>query len=584
MRVSGILALVAAVGLGAHPAFAAPERDDGPLGTRDLNGPWPEDDLAAAFAAYSAWGRWEMLYARAQGIERLARTRATRALRFLSRRYAKPRKPFALEERYLIASSLRHFRGASRLPGIEALAKRWGRKDPWLLYQVFCLEASQGRFPAERTLNDDRTPALGAAAALEASAACGAPDRVAETVSRVLKADRIGRNAVEQRLWIGACVGALRSLQDRSALVIERDLPPLVDVLDRDDVAPLSKRLIARFLSLLLRVDADWIAAAPWRRFVAPKAEQEPPAGRTRTRPRPEFMGTRVRAGRRIVYAIDLSDSMLAPLSPREKQELVRERGSSPQGTSPSAGKREGAPPFRWGATPTRLDAVRFHLAESVQQLDSTSRFAVIAFGDDARLFDSTPRLVSPTSRVVGRLLRELRGIRPRSADDGSRGTRLMGQTDLHSALRLAYRVTTHGIVPEEEAAHGAEALAEGADAIFVLSDGQPNRDAFPGESAPLLIPAQEGRTGRFRDPETGDWKDYRLGPSAAYVSKYVWFGPYRHIAYFRRDLERLNLFRKVEISAVGFGEADRQWLRACVEAGDGELNWVGGPDEPSPQ
>ncbi len=49
-------------------------------------------------------------------------------------------------------------------------------------------------------------------------------------------------------------------------------------------------------------------------------------------------------------------------------------------------------------------------------------------------------------------------------------------------------------------------------------------------------------------------------------------------MARFRRDLERLNLVRQVELHAVAIGEANRSWLRVITEVGGGQLLDVEAP------
>jgi hypothetical protein len=159
----------------------------------------------------------------------------------------------------------------------------------------------------------------------------------------------------------------------------------------------------------------------------------------------------------------------------------------------------------------------------------------------------------------------------------------LRGATHLHAALRLAFRLTTHGVLPEH-AAHAAPAgVLRGADAVFVLSDGAPTRWSFEGTGAPVATSFGVGGGGAY-NPETGASRGggggARGGGGAATVKLPRKVGcPFSSQARFRRDLERLNLVRQVELHAVAIGEANRGWLRVITEVGGGRLLDVEAPD-----
>lgn len=531
-----LAAVTPAVLMAEAPGDGTPVPDDGPLGTRDLPGPWPDGDGDGAWAAFGSWSTWEMLYARAQAFERLARSGHPKSLDQLLARIGRPRAPFAEEERQLLAGALRHLRGKVD-PGraLDLL----DRKEPaWLRYQVDHLVAAHDG-PSALLTSAAKRPLRDRALALQAAAHHGDLE-VSRNAASALLAEGLARgvSAVDERLAIGACAEALLVLSRRGADVAPAVLA-LVDALDTDLEVD-TRRLLARYLRELIGGEEAWQASAPWRTHLAGEAALSPAPGPGATRVRaPVFMGTRLRSGARVVYVIDLSDSMLTPWTGN-------------------------------GGARTRLDAVRAQLGQSLTELEPTACFAVVAFGDEAALLASTPKLVRATPRAVQATINELAAMTPGAATTARPHGTLRGETNLHAALRLAFRTTTRGLVAEAEAVEEKVAVDVGADAIFVLSDGEPNRDGFLGRSALVTYPAQPPRKGGYRDPETGAWIDHDTPGNPAYDTRYEWYGPYRVLEYFALDLERMNLLRKVEVHAIGIGESDLTWLRACAAAGLG--------------
>jgi hypothetical protein len=156
----------------------------------------------------------------------------------------------------------------------------------------------------------------------------------------------------------------------------------------------------------------------------------------------------------------------------------------------------------------------------------------------------------------------------------------LRGQTNLHAAIRLAFALTGRGRVETEDEHQHPEAIRSGCDAIFLLSDGKPTRWDYHGQGPPKDYPAVDipARKYTYKDPETGEEREVdqparsipaRTVPQSAQ-------GPYATVSFFEQDLRRLNLFRSVEISAVGVGEYEEAWLRRVVDAGLGQLRLIG--------
>jgi hypothetical protein len=53
--------------------------------------------------------------------------------------------------------------------------------------------------------------------------------------------------------------------------------------------------------------------------------------------------------------------------------------------------------------------------------------------------------------------------------------------------------------------------------------------------------------------------------------------GPYARVENLIEDLERMNLFREVEINCIGIGEARLDFLRRLAAIGQGDAVLIGG-------
>jgi hypothetical protein len=112
--------------------------------------------------------------------------------------------------------------------------------------------------------------------------------------------------------------------------------------------------------------------------------------------------------------------------------------------------------------------------------------------------------------------IRELDGIEAKKDTSGKKRPHgvLRGDTNLHGALRKAFQMTSRGRLDENEHVDLA-VFRNGADTIFLLSDGKPTRDDFAA-----LDMAEPGRT--VVDPETGETREDNFRRTGNF------FGPYR--------------------------------------------------------
>jgi hypothetical protein len=112
-------------------------------------------------------------------------------------------------------------------------------------------------------------------------------------------------------------------------------------------------------------------------------------------------------------------------------------------------------------------------------------------------------------------------------------------------------------LVDEFEYVDG-DTFLEGCDTIFLLSDGDPSWDDYE-------VKDQDYGDGRVGDPETDE--EHERTPELIYP------GPYANWPKLLEDVERMNLFREVEIHCISIGEVDGGWMNKLVEIGLGSLS-----------
>lgn len=524
------------------------------------------DDWAETQAYYESEGQSEALSLRARAFFRLVTAAEGKGIPLLIRRYAKPRGPHAEEERFLMAGSLRY---ADRDATTQAAVAKWLEaargKDAWLEFNAMLCQADE---PLLAIARDDGQPAWRRAAAIQAAALGESQlESTIGALTALAESDALPAKPADLHLVSGALGAALLDLQHRVELDPDEEVDPdacqplvtaLMGLLQHPKLADVSKALLERRLRAFGQ---------------GPPPPPEDGDGGTRVaggRVAPtNFMGITVEGCRRIVYVIDMSDSMLEPLSVREREELT-DRAERAQ-TGSGSRRRKVKERLDWSKITTRFDAARAFLKLSIAELDEEVSFAVVGFGDDASLLRSTPKLVRAKGRTISRVAAELDAIRPKKYADRNRDG-LRGNTNLHAATRLAFRVSTKGVLSAEKCAVPSNPATALADAIFLLSDGEPTRDDFPGKG-----PARETSKGSYTevDPETGKKTTHT---SDGGMGHQMHDGPYEDLEFFRPDLERLNLFRWTQLHVIGIGECDRYWGRALTELGEGELQLIGGP------
>lgn len=546
--------------------------------------------------AHETWERylpWEALGARVMGADALGRTKDPRALPILEERYHTPKNPHPKLERYLLASALAHFAQARKgRPAVEAWLDKVGAQDPWFAYNAYRVIAAQGGTSEVLAVagEEKKGALLLRAAALEALGRHGEKAATAKLLSELWAKKKLGKERLAERVLVGACASATLHLARRASReVYAPAVSAMIDRLARKRNAQRVSDLIERHLGQLFGVDPQGATPDLWRL----RLEQTPEAGGakedegqktrgTRTRkatPKTTFMGLSAE-GKRVVYLIDMSDSMLLPLSPEEKETLRR----PVTGLSKRERKKRKRMQIPWDRVHTRFDVVREYLKISLRSLNRRMSYAVIGFGSQARALGTTPKMTPAQPKFLLATLAELDKIKAGGTSATRKHGTLRGMTNLHAALRLGFQLTARGVIKTDDEHLHPDAFAGGCDTIFLLSDGTPTQWDFHGRGPLRDVPGYEVKARKYKykykDPETGEETEREVNQPARTVPprkiQQSMQGPYQNQAHFRSDLERLNLFRKVQIHVVGVGEYSKTWLDLVKDAGLGKLRLIG--------
>jgi hypothetical protein len=502
-----------------------------------------DDAFQAEKTRYEAYLERPSLYMRNRGREKFARTGDVRALEILARSYARPEEPKD-QVRYLLASLCADgFQEAEDLPVLRAWrAQNTRPRDAWLWYRTLAVDhALEGAAPLVKAMRGGKSGIL-RMAALEALNTAK-DDAVPALCTELLRASP--GSPFEHGLLLRSAADTLLRTRSARAGSIWQDLArALLTAFDGEAVDEDTRLVVARRLAevfetrTLYRTSTPWIALLEGR---TPEATDEPPAEDV-----VRFLGMDA-TGTRIGYVIDLSDSMLEPVSVAELKDLAK------------------LAELPWDKVISRFDAARELMRASLATLTPKQSFFVVTFGSEAKMLKATPGLRQATPGLVAKVMRELDAIVPGPAETGRPNGTLGGYTNLHGGLHRAFEVKGKTRVKQEEYVD-PEAFHKGCDTIFLLSDGKPTWDDYP------MLDTLE-REDDPGDPETG----YKSTNS----KKATFYGPYARTMWLRDDLTRMNLFRRVEIHCVGLGEYDPHLLSWLARLGHGTLRRIGdGPEK----
>ncbi|MBZ0134974.1 MAG: hypothetical protein K8I27_01215 [Planctomycetes bacterium] len=496
----------------------------------------------------------------------------------------------------------------------------------WGVYCAGCILALQDDSELHMELlghvGDDRVPAVNRAALLEGFARSGV-DYIRRALEVMLlrqwKDDGEDAVLLESAAWAAAKV--YKPLHKEKQPVLEAwrlvmdEIARRVD--DEENTLPRTRREAALALQHAFGTKHPYQYKMMWKQMfdtgIDPLSDDD---GRTVA----SFMGLDV-FGQRILFLIDASDSMLNPLSDEELESVK----------GPITGdKRRGKDAYEidWSRVHTRFDAARENVKWTLSRLDKDKQVAVILFGDDAQALPATNSFISASPGNVRKIQATLDAIRPGKPSEDMASKRphgvLLGETNYYAALLTGYRMGKSGMINSPREHWDMKLIEEGADSIFLLSDGSPIRDGFSGRTPTIEreydnwmyyesqqpgegewvefpeIPPQPEREVETRDPETGVITKQKIPAQPGRPAYRMWRrrevttistdtmhdnGPYASTSSFVStyelgnlldEIERMNLVRRVRIQCVGIGEAQMGWLRPIAIKGRGKAVYFG--------
>lgn len=502
-----------------------------------------------------------------EGRVKIAKTRDPNALTQLATDYSKT-KEYKEYSRYTIAEMLgRNFRTEEYTGAIAALRKKNNKPvDTWLWVTTLTNDINQnGDEQALEIARSSKKVHLRAAAI----AALGASSDGNMKSAIIANCVQFPRKESHRMLLLGAMTGALWNKKRR---VNDDDyraaLKAYISLLAKDvKLSHTAKVQMARHLQEILGGPAKFTNPEPWLELLSRGEVKKPKNYETSAAPR--FFGIETE-GERFCYVIDMSDSMLKPITPsarpkgpitgpkkiKKKKSMVLDEGDLP-----------------WHNIVTRWDLCREQLRISLSRLSSDKYFCVVWFGREAGTLGASKGLVKATPGNIKKVMAELDDIRSAPNKDGKESLR--GDTALHSGLRVAFSLGKRG--PTKEPVYvGDKPLTEGCDTIFLLSDGAPTWDSFA-----------------IKDKNYGEGQTYRdveAGIKAPPTADLVYPGPYAGFprlsgagrrpkvvdCWMMRDVQRMNAFRRITIHCVGLGEANEALLNSLAHLGNGQVFIVG--------
>ncbi len=525
------------------------------------------DDYESASRYYDASINRVSLHKRWRGMVKLADTKDPRALETLAKRYERPEAPGEAVSYVVLEVCDTRFTDPKFADAWDAFARRNSHdRDTWLWYQ-----SARFNYPAKKDalLADVQNAKLSAflrAAVLE-FLATKIDDSALALVPALL--DDLPAKGAERAVLYESCAKLIAA---HSTKLDKPDykavLEKLIALLDDKKTEERSKYVVGRMLKVILKTDSIALEAQPWLdqlHNIEPKEVKKPSRYSEK---KPKFLGIEG-AGKRVAYVIDLSDSMLIPLTAKEKEELKkpitgekRERkdGVTPPKEEPKDPKLPTEKDLPWDKINNRFEAAREFLKLSLKTLDKDMSFVIVGFGNDAETLTGKG-IIPATKQNIDQAIRMLDDIKPGVPEPPLRpdGT-LKGLTNLQGGMLRAFRAVTGNAVPGEEHVNKL-AFEQGVDTIFLLSDGAPSWDDYA--CVDKMDPDDV-----VGDPETGQ-------PLPA-TPELNFQGPYIIGDYLLQTIERMNLLRKCEIHCIGLGEANFTLLDAIAKIGRGQVRKVG--------
>jgi len=522
------------------------------------------EEFERAYKAFQGYIQRPSFKLRVRGIERLAATDDERALKVLTKVYAKPPKAPKAQTQYIVASIAWDRLGEDQYLPIwnEWRLKQKKQKDAWLWYRALDVETVANGPAAAMRIANSKSNIFLRAAAVHAVGAFHEADILTIIPGFLEKRPERG---LDRSLLVEACGRALvRQINEAGTDDYRAAALKLMKQFDLKETPKRTRWILARCFARIFKTNTVYLNdSKPWRdMLVAKDASKVKVDARYAPPKRPTFVGIEA-TGKRIVYVIDMSDSMLTPVDTMKFRGPVSGTRTKPEKKDKEDPNNSlpGARDLPWKKIKNRFDVAREYLILSLKNLEPDMHYSVIWFGDDAKFFKSTRGLTKASPGAIKNTIAELRAIRAGPKSDSRPHGTLRGKTNIHGGMRRAFMLKGKGL--SKRFAYVDPATFDGGcDTIFLLSDGDPSWDDWGQVDA-------RDKGDRAGDPELGGGGDQS-------ATQLEYSGPYANQRYLLEDVQRMNLFRQVEIHCIGIGEATQGFLSQISATGLGRVRMVG--------
>ena len=535
------------------------------------------EDFGPAKQYYDEFIQRPSLQMRTRGRVKLASSGHPGAFKILSESYAKAEEPKPQVKYQLTTICAMYFKDQEFDAGWTAWREKHDKtEDAWLWYRSQIIHAENGGEADLYTTAEEHKDLFLRCTALEALCEVGSEKLLAWWETKLDEADKWKGEERALMLAIGAKT-LYTEAHSYGGDQFRKTALKLIPQIDHKKTEDVTKVIMARYFREIFGGDRLFVNAAPWLdRLLNPDKETRGDDKYAPATPPTKFVGVEA-AGKRIVYVIDMSDSMLKPMSVKEKEEIKKPvkkpTGPVTGGGGKSDGGEEPAPedepeedPLPWDKIKTRFDAAREYLKLSLRSLQEDQFYCVIWFGDSHETLKTTKGLTPVNKGNIEATCKELDRIKAGAATPDRKDGTLKGKTNLHGGIRQAFKLT--GKAPVKDYAYVApETFSTGADTIFVLSDGDPTWDDWN------CVDAREewDQTG---DPESNT--RHADQPNLDFPAWYGYWQSQGQAQWIVDDVRRMNLFHKAEIHCIGIGEVSYGLLAGIAKQGMGQVKMVG--------
>jgi hypothetical protein len=470
------------------------------------------DDFEKKYQLFRKYINRPSLRKRVEGLEILASSGDVRALKVLAKVYAKPPKAPRDQTKYLTVSiAWDRFGEPEHVAAWEEWRNKFGKPtDAWLWFRALDINTMHNGAKTAMSVANSKRNIFLRAAAVHAVGVYHEP-LILPLIPKFL--DKRPERGLDRALLVEACGRALvRQINEVGTDEFRNAALKLMKQFDLKETPARTRWVLARCFARIFKSNKIYLeSSAPWRQMLqAEDARTVKIDPRYAPQKRPTFVGIEA-TGKRIVYVIDMSDSMLTPLTARE-QKILRGPVSGTRKDKKKKKEKDKSPllaekDLDWKKIKNRFDAAREYLIISLRSLEPDMRD-----GEDGRV--RRPEDVQPRMRHhlpalgrkpdLGRLGEHRLARQGRPGGRSRDGWRRRPERD-HPQLPRTLR--TQPAPLRRRAAH--ESLPPGGDPRHRYRRGEPQLPRSARRQRPRPRPhdrQEHGQAGRREEELASNW------------------------------------------------------------------------------